>query len=64
MNGLKFWKNRVTIQAPTQKDFNRRFFPTKTPSTETLPLHMKYPLSTLQLLGFLNRALFLQNGLQ
>jgi hypothetical protein len=54
----------VNVQVPPQDELNRPIFPSKMPSTKTPHPHMKHPKLTLQLQGFLFKALFLQKGSQ
>jgi hypothetical protein len=54
----------VTVQVPAQGELNRWIFPIEMPSVETLNPHMKHPSLTLQILGFLIRAIVLRKGPQ
>jgi hypothetical protein len=61
---LMRYNNYNCSGAPPQGELNRGIFPIEMPSSDTNNPHMKYPPLTLQLLGFLIRALFLRKGLQ
>jgi hypothetical protein len=53
----------VTVHVRPQEALNRKIFPTRITSSQTLPIHIKYPLLTVQLPRFLIRDLFLRKGL-